>query len=60
MNKQLLDILVCPLCKGALIYHADKQELWCRQSRRAYPVKDGIPMMLESEARELSDVECGQ
>lgn len=58
MDKSFLDILVCPVCKSALEYHADGQELWCRQSRLAYPVKDGIPYMLESEARTLSDEEC--
>ncbi len=58
MDKQLLSILVCPLCKGALTYHAEQQELWCTQSRLAYPIKDGIPMMLTSEARALSDAEC--
>lgn len=57
MDKQLLAILVCPVCKGALTYHADVEELWCKQSRLAYPIKDGIPMMLESEARALTDLE---
>lgn len=58
MNTQLFDILVCPLSKGPLVYHADTQELWCRQSRLAYPVRDGIPVMLVEEARELSAEEC--
>ncbi|WP_066569327.1 Trm112 family protein [Snodgrassella sp. CFCC 13594] len=57
MDKSFLDILVCPVCKGALEYHADTQELWCKQSRLAYPIKDGIPFMLENEARPLSEEE---
>lgn len=52
--KKFLDILVCPVCKGALEYKQDRQELWCRQSKLAYPIKDGIPFMLENEARQLS------
>lgn len=58
MNQQYLDILVCPLCKEPLQWHADSQELWCSASRLAYPVKDGIPYMLVNEARELTDEEC--
>ncbi|MCP2039467.1 uncharacterized protein YbaR (Trm112 family) [Neisseria sp. HSC-16F19] len=58
MNTQLLDILVCPLSKAPLVYHADKQELWCRQSKLAYPIRDGIPVMMVEEARELSAEEC--
>lgn len=57
MEKKFLDILVCPVSKGKLEYHADKQELWCRQSKLAYPIRDGIPYMLENEARELSEEE---
>jgi uncharacterized protein YbaR (Trm112 family) len=49
MNKALLDILVCPLCKGKLI--KQEQELICKFDRLAYPIKDGIPIMLEQEAR---------
>ena len=52
MDKRLLDILVCPLCKGKLI--VDKNELICRFDRLAYPIRDGIPVMLEYEARVLS------
>ena len=52
MDKKLLDILVCPLCKGKLILK--KQELICRFDRLAYPIRDGIPVMLEPEARALS------
>lgn len=57
MDKKYLDILVCPLTKSALEYHADRQELWSRQAKLAYPIRDGIPVMLESEARPLSEQE---
>lgn len=53
MDKKLLDILVCPLCKGALHYDKQAQELICRLDRLAYPVREGIPVMLEEEARIL-------
>ena len=52
MDKKLLDILVCPLCKGALLLK--QQELICRFDRLAYPIRDGIPVMLENEARVLT------
>ena len=51
MEKKFLDILVCPVTKGKLEYHQDKQELWSRQAKLAYPIRDGIPYMLENEAR---------
>jgi len=54
MDKKLLDILVCPLCKGPLVYDKGAQELVCRGDRLAYPIRDGIPVMLEDEARELA------
>jgi len=54
MDKKLLDILVCPLCKGPLIYKKDEQELICKGDRLAYPIRDDIPVMLEQEARELA------
>jgi uncharacterized protein YbaR (Trm112 family) len=54
MDKKLLEILVCPICKGPLVYRPDKQELICKADRLAYPVRDDIPVMLEDEARELS------
>ena len=57
MDKRLLDILVCPVTKAPLEWHADVQELWCRASRLAYPVRDGVPVMLEDEARTLGDEE---
>lgn len=57
MDKRLLDILVCPVTKAPLRWQPDRQELWCRASRLAYPVRDGIPVMLEEEARTLSEAE---
>lgn len=54
MDKKLLSILVCPVSKAPLEYDKDKQELVCRASGLAYPVRDGIPVMLEAEARRLS------
>lgn len=53
MNAGLLEILVCPLCKGPLKYDREKQELICRPDRLAYPIRDGIPIMLEDQARIL-------
>ena len=52
MDKRLLDILVCPVTKGPLVHRGD--ELWSRSAALAYPVRDGIPVMLESEARQLT------
>ena len=57
MDKHLLDILVDPVTKGPLIYDKQKQELISRASRLAYPIRDGIPVMLPEEARELSSDE---
>jgi len=54
MNKKLLDILVCPITKGPLIYDKKNKELISRSARLAYPVVDGIPIMLEEDARELT------
>ncbi|GHT93218.1 UPF0434 protein [Betaproteobacteria bacterium] len=53
MDAKLLDILVCPLCKGELLYKKTEQELLCKPCKLAFPVKDGIPVMLEEEARQL-------
>ena len=53
MDKKLLDILVCPICKGKLVYRAEAGELVCKADRLAYPIRDGIPVMLEQEARAL-------
>jgi uncharacterized protein YbaR (Trm112 family) len=58
MDTRLLELLVCPVTKGPLQYDRDKQELISRSARLAYPVRDGIPIMLETEARTLSDDEC--
>jgi uncharacterized protein len=57
LDAKLLEILVCPVSKGSLIYQKDRNELWCRASGLAYPVRDGIPVMLEEEARSLTDEE---
>lgn len=60
MDAKLLEILVCPLCKGPLVYKKAAQELVCKPCRLAYPVKDDIPVMLEEEARKLpADEEIG-
>ena len=53
VDPRLLEILVCPLCKGKLVYRKPAAELVCKADRLAYPVKDGIPVMLEDEARKL-------
>ena len=57
MDKHLLDILVDPVTKGPLIYDAKRQELISRAARLAYPIRDGIPVMLPEEARELGSEE---
>lgn len=57
MNAKLLEILVCPVTKGPLVYDKQKQELISRSARLAYPVRDGIPVMLEEEARRLEEHE---
>jgi len=54
MDKKLLDILRCPVCKGILYYDQKAAELICRGDRLAYPIRDAIPVMLEEEARRLS------
>lgn len=57
MDKKLLEILVCPVTKGPLIYDKKNQELISTSARLAYPIKDGIPVMLEDEARTVTDEE---
>lgn len=57
IDSRLLEILVCPVSKASLVYRKDSDELWCRASGLAYPIRDGIPIMLEEEARQLSDSE---
>ncbi len=54
-----MDILVCPICKGGLDYKKNANELVCRFDRLAYPIRDGIPIMLENEARSMSIEEAG-
>lgn len=54
MDHKLIDVLVCPLCKGELLYNKKQQELICRFDKLAYPVRDDIPVMLEDEARKVS------
>lgn len=53
MDTKLLDILVCPLCKGPLLYRKSEGELICKADRLAFFIKDGIPVMLEDEARKI-------
>ncbi|MBW8829480.1 MAG: Trm112 family protein [Burkholderiales bacterium] len=59
MDTRLLELLVCPICKGPLDYqrppHAERAELICSADRLAFPVRDGLPVMLESEARQLDE-----
>ena len=57
IDPRLLEILVCPLCKGPLVYRKAEGELVCKADRLAYPVKDGIPVMLEDDARKLDPAE---
>ena len=59
MDSKLLELLVCPVTKGPLTWDAARQELASRSARLAYPVRDGIPVLLENEARPLSDDELG-
>jgi uncharacterized protein YbaR (Trm112 family) len=59
MDTRLLELIVCPVTKGPLEYNRDTQELISRSARLAYPVRDGIPILLESEARVLNDTELG-
>ena len=60
MDPRLLDILVCPVTKGPLTYDKTKQELVSQSARLAYPIRDGIPIMLESEARPLDPDTAGR
>jgi uncharacterized protein YbaR (Trm112 family) len=54
MDKKLLDILACPICKGPLVYLKKKNELVCKLDKLAYPIREDIPVMLEEEARKVS------
>lgn len=60
MDSKLLELLVCPVTKGPLVYDRDRQELVSHSARLAYPVRDGIPVLLEDEARTLTDDELEQ
>ena len=57
MDPKLLDILVCPVCKGPLLYRKAELELVCKADRLAFQIRDGIPVMLEDEARKLAATE---
>ena len=57
MDKRILDVLVCPVCKSSLHYVEADQELICKADRLAFPVRDGMPIMLEDEAREIPATE---
>ena len=54
LDSKLLELLVCPVSKASLVYKKELDELWCRASGLAYPIRDGIPVMLEEEARQLT------
>jgi uncharacterized protein YbaR (Trm112 family) len=58
MDKRLLEILVCPLCKSTLHLDSEQHELICKVDRLAYPIRNDIPVMLVDEARSLSADEC--
>ena len=57
IDRRLLEVLVCPLTRGPLVYNRANQELISRQARKAYPVRDGVPIMLADEARDLDEGE---
>lgn len=57
LDSKLLELLVCPVSKASLTYSKESEELWCRASGLAYPIRDGIPVMLEEEARQLTPAE---
>jgi uncharacterized protein len=58
VDPKLLEILVCPVTKGPLVFDRERQELVSKSARLAYPIRDGIPVMLEDEARKLTPEEC--
>ena len=60
MDTKLLELMVCPVTKGPLDLQRELQELWSRSARLAYPIRNGIPILLENEARTLSDEELEQ
>jgi len=55
MKKKILNILVCPICKGKLVLHSRQKELVCEKDRLAFPLRNGVPILLESDARRLDD-----
>lgn len=57
LDQNLLEILACPICKGKLIYRREQKELICKGDRMAFPIRSGIPVMLESEARDVTPEE---
>ncbi|MDG1703168.1 MAG: Trm112 family protein [Pseudomonadales bacterium] len=57
MDSKLLELLVCPVTKTSLVWQRDKEELWCVASRLAYPIDDGIPVLIPEQARQLQDEE---
>ena len=57
MDAKLLELLVCPVTKGPMVYDRERQELISKTARLAYPIRDGIPVMLEEEARKLAPAE---
>lgn len=57
LENKIFDVLVCPKTKGALEYHKDLAELWSREAKLAYPIQDGLPIMVVDRARELSEDE---
>ncbi len=59
MDAKFLELLVCPVTKGPLTFDRERQELVSRSARLAYPVRDGMPILLENEARTLTDEELG-
>ena len=60
MDKKHLQLLVCPLTKQALEYHPEQQELWSRAAKLAFPIRDGIPILLPDEARTLNEADLAQ
>lgn len=60
MDTKLLELLVCPVTKGPLVYQRETQELLSRSARLAYPIRDGIPILLEHEARPLTEEEAAR
>jgi uncharacterized protein YbaR (Trm112 family) len=60
MDAKLLELLVCPVTKGPLTYDRERQELISKSARLAYPIRDGIPVMLEDEARKLTEDEAAR